>query len=92
MASYEIFTYRPMSLSAYVLAPKDIDTYHCVDVCVQRQRLSAGLAQSFDDGERMRPSRYYELVADVMEELVKFTLLTHCIAMSFDRNPASDVA
>ena len=51
-----------------------------------------GLAQSFDDGERMRPSRYYELVADVMDELVKFTLLTHCFAMSFDGNPASDVA
>ena len=27
-----------------------------------------------------------------MEELVKFKLLAHCFAMSFDRNPASDVA
>ena len=30
----------------------------------------------FDDAGRMRPSSYYEGVVDVMEELVKFTLLT----------------
>ena len=32
--------------------------------------------QEFDDAGRMRPSSYYDRVVDVMEELVKFTLLT----------------
>ena len=32
--------------------------------------------QEFDDDGRMRPSAYYDRVVDVMEELVKFTLLT----------------
>lgn len=31
--------------------------------------------QEFDDGGRMKPSPYYDRVVDVMEELVKFTLL-----------------
>ena len=29
----------------------------------------------FDDNDRMKPSAYYERVVDVIEELVKFTLL-----------------
>ena len=32
--------------------------------------------QEFDSQGRMRPSAYYERVVDVMEELVKFTLVT----------------
>ncbi len=32
--------------------------------------------QEFDDDGRMKPSAYYDRVVDVMEELVKFTLLT----------------
>ena len=29
----------------------------------------------FDDDDRMKPSSYYDPIVDVMEELVKFTLL-----------------
>jgi arsenic resistance protein ArsH len=32
--------------------------------------------KEFDEAGRMRPSSYYDRVVDVMEELVKFTLLT----------------
>ncbi|AMJ61664.1 arsenical resistance protein ArsH [Bosea sp. PAMC 26642] len=32
--------------------------------------------QEFDETDRMKPSAYYDRVVDVMEELVKFTLLT----------------
>jgi arsenic resistance protein ArsH len=34
----------------------------------------------FDETGRMKPSAYYERVVDVMEELVKFTLLTRDVA------------
>ena len=35
----------------------------------------------FDDNDRMKPSPYYNRIVDVMEELIKFTLLTR------DNNP-----
>ena len=31
--------------------------------------------QEFDDAGRMRPSSYYDRIADVVEELVRFTIL-----------------
>ena len=36
--------------------------------------------EQFDDAGRMKPSAYYDRVVDVMEELVKFTLLTRGVA------------
>jgi arsenic resistance protein ArsH len=36
--------------------------------------------KEFDDAGRMRPSAYYDRVVDVMEELMKFTLLTRAAA------------
>ena len=40
----------------------------------------------FDEAGRMKPSSYYERVVDVMEELVKFTLLTRdCAPYLVDR-------
>jgi arsenic resistance protein ArsH len=42
--------------------------------------------QEFDEAGRMRPSAYYDRVVDVMEELVKFTLLTRdCADYLVDR-------
>jgi arsenical resistance protein ArsH len=36
--------------------------------------------KEFDDAGRMKPSPYYDRVVDVMEELMKFTLLTRDVA------------
>lgn len=43
---------------------------------IPNQSSVAKAYQEFDDAGRMRPSSYYDRVVDVMEELVKFTLLT----------------
>ncbi len=42
---------------------------------IPNQSSVAKAFQEFDDNGRMKPSSYYERVVDVMEELVKFTLL-----------------
>ena len=43
---------------------------------IPNQSSVAKAYQEFDEAGRMKPSPYYERVVDVMEELVKFTLLT----------------
>jgi len=44
-------------------------------VPIPHQSSVAKAWQEFDDDGRMKPSAYYDRVVDVMEELVKFTLL-----------------
>ena len=36
--------------------------------------------QEFDEAGRMKPSAYYDRIVDVMEEWMKFTLLTRDVA------------
>lgn len=45
-------------------------------ITIPNQSSVAKAFQEFDDDGRMKPSAYYDRVVDVMEELVKFTLLT----------------
>jgi arsenic resistance protein ArsH len=45
-------------------------------ITIPNQSSVAKAYQEFDDAGRMKPSSYYDRVVDVMEELVKFTLLT----------------
>mgnify|MGYP002620815545 FL=1 len=45
-------------------------------ITIPNQSSVAKAYMEFDDAGRMKPSPYYDRVVDVMEELVKFTLLT----------------
>lgn len=45
-------------------------------ITIPNQSSVAKAYEQFDDTGRMKPSSYYDRVVDVMEELVKFTLLT----------------
>lgn len=45
-------------------------------ITIPNQSSVAKAFQEFDETDRMKPSAYYDRVVDVMEELVKFTLLT----------------
>jgi arsenic resistance protein ArsH len=55
-------------------------------ITIPNQSSVAKAYEQFDDTGRMKPSPYYDRVVDVMEELVKFTLLTRdCSAYLTDR-------
>lgn len=47
---------------------------------IPNQSSVAKAYQEFDDAGRMKPSPYYDRVVDVVEELMKFTLLTRDVA------------
>jgi arsenic resistance protein ArsH len=49
-------------------------------ITIPNQSSVAKAFLEFTDEGRMKPSAYYDRVVDVMEELVKFTLLTRDIA------------
>lgn len=49
-------------------------------VTIPNQSSVAKAWQEFDEAGRMKPSSYYDRIVDVMEELVKFTLVNRSIA------------
>jgi len=49
-------------------------------ITIPNQSSVAKAFLEFDEAGRMKPSSFYERVVDVMEELVKFTLLTRDVA------------
>ena len=49
-------------------------------ITIPNQSSVAKAFMEFDEAGRMKPSSYYERVVDVMEELVKFTLLTRDVS------------
>lgn len=55
-------------------------------ITIPNQSSVAKAYEQFDESGRMKPSAYYDRVVDVMEELVKFTLLTRgCSSYLTDR-------
>jgi arsenic resistance protein ArsH len=49
-------------------------------ITIPNQSSVAKAFLEFDEAGRMKPSAYYDRVVDVMEELIKFTLLTRDVA------------
>lgn len=55
-------------------------------ITIPNQSSVAKAYEQFDEAGRMKPSPYYDRVVDVMEELIKFTLLTRdCSGYLTDR-------
>jgi arsenic resistance protein ArsH len=55
-------------------------------ITIPNQSSVAKAYEEFDEHDRMKPSSYYDRIVDVMEELVKFTLLTRdCADYLVDR-------
>ena len=61
-------------------------------ITIPNQSSVAMAYKEFDEHDRMKPSAYYDRVVDVMEELVKFTLLTRdrvgCLADRYSERKA----
>jgi arsenic resistance protein ArsH len=49
-------------------------------ITIPNQSSVAKAYEQFDDQGNMKPSSYYDRIVDVMEELVKFTLLTRGVS------------
>jgi arsenic resistance protein ArsH len=49
-------------------------------ITIPNQSSVAKAYEQFDEAGRMKPSHYYDRIVDVMEELVKFTLLTRDVS------------
>jgi arsenic resistance protein ArsH len=49
-------------------------------ITIPNQSSVAKAHEQFDEAGRMRPSPYYDRLADVMEELLKFTYLTRGVS------------
>jgi len=49
-------------------------------ICIPNQSSVAKAYEQFDEAGRMSPSSYYDRVVDVMEELMKLTLLTRAVS------------
>jgi len=49
-------------------------------ITIPNQSSVARAYEQFDEAGRMKPSPYYDRVVDVMEELIKFTLLTRGVS------------
>ncbi len=66
----------PLSLGA--VRPTQGKTLAVMQVCGGSQSFNAVKKAflEFDENDRMKPSGFYDRIVDVMEELVKFTLLT----------------
>ncbi len=55
-------------------------------ITIPNQSSVAKAFMEFDENDRMKPSAYYDRIVDVMEELMKFTLLTRdCADYLVDR-------
>ncbi len=49
-------------------------------ITIPNQSSVAKAYEQFDDAGLMKPSPYYDRIVDVMEELMKFTLLTRGVS------------